>query len=265
MLDEIREYAKRIAKAKYFLVHLVKWDIKYKFRGTKIGILWTILQPLLLTLIIAAMFGFVFHQEMGEYAPYILSGLIVWDVINGAVVNNSNSFLQAETYIKQFSHPVVIYPLRVSLVSIITFFIAISAFLVWMLIIYPQYFIIGILSLPLTTTIYFIMSCALSTISSHIHIRFRDYPYVMSLVMQVLWYISPVFFKRDMFLNSKFLYYIFKYNPITQLLELLRKPFFEGYLATLTSYIYVFILDIVCVTIAWCVNKKCERNTIFYF
>ncbi len=264
-MEQIKQYVKRIGKTKFFLVHLVKWDIKYKFRGSKIGVLWTVLQPLLLTLIIATIFGFVFHQEMGEYSPYILSGLLVWDVINGAVVTNSYSFLQAETYIRQYSHPVIIYPLRASLVSMATFFIAFSAFLVWMLFLHPQNVPIGLISLPLTCIFYFIMSWSVSVISSHLHIRFRDYPYIMNLVMQVLWYFSPVFFKRDMFLSNKALRITFQLNPVTQVLNLIRTPFFDGCFAPLWSYCYVGLLAVICVIIAWNVNRKCERNVIFYF
>lgn len=265
MVEELTKYAGKIAKAKYFVIHLVKWDIKYKFRGTKIGFLWTIFQPLLLTLIISAIFGFVFHQEMKDYAPYILSGLLVWDIVNSAVVTNSYSFLQAETYIKQFSHPVIIYPLRASLVSIVTFLIASVSFLIWMLIISPEYVPIGLLSMPFTLILYFMMSWSISIISSHLHIRFRDYPYIMNLVMQVLWYMSPVFFKKDMFLSNRILLWVFKLNPITQVLELIRQPFFEGKFASLGSYAYIILISLFCVIIAWNVNRKCERNVIFYF
>ena len=97
----LKEYLSRIYQARYFLIHLVKWDMKYKFRRSKLGILWTILQPLLLTLIMSAVFSFVLNQEMRTYAPYILSGTLVWDVIHGSFIANSTSFVAAETYIRQ--------------------------------------------------------------------------------------------------------------------------------------------------------------------
>lgn len=265
MINELKLYAQRIDKAKYFLLHLVKWDIKFKFRGSKLGIFWTILQPLLLTLIISAVFGFVFHQEMGEYAPYILSGLLVWDIINAAVVGNSYSFLQAESYIKQYSHPVVIYPMRAAMVSLVTFFIAFSAFFIWICFLYPQNIPVGAITLPLTSMIYFVFSWSLSIISSHLHIRFRDYPYIMNLIMQVLWYFSPVFFREKMFASNELLYMAFKWNPVTQALELIREPFFSGRFPSVLTYIYLFVLMIAVAATANIINKKCEKNVIFYF
>ena len=264
-IKEFKQYWQRIDKARYFLHHLVRWDIKFKFRGSTLGLLWTILQPLLLTFIISGVFGFVFHQNMTEYAPYILSGLLVWDVINSAVVGNSYCFLQAETYIKQYSHPLVIYPMRAAMVSMATFFIAFSAFLVWICFLYPENLIVGIIAFPLAALIYFVFSWSLSIISAHLHIRFRDYPYIMNLVMQVLWYFSPVFFKKEMFGANKLLNVVFRLNPVTQALELIRVPFFEGQLPSLKSYIYLFILMVIAVTAAYLTNKKCEKTVIFYF
>lgn len=265
MSEKIKSYALRIDKAKYFLLHLVKWDIKFKFRGSRIGILWTVLQPLLLTLIISGVFGFVLHQPMKEYAPYILSGLLGWDLINAAVVGNSFCLMQAEAYIRQYSHPIVIYPLRAALVSLATFLIAFSSFFVWICFFRPQNLPVGIISFPLTVLIYFVLSWAVSVISCHVHIRFRDYPYIMNLVMQILWYFSPVFFRNEMFSSNELLYAVFRANPVTQVLELIRKPFFEGVFPSVTTYIYVFILMAAVMWIALAVNSKCEKTVIFYF
>ncbi|MBE6753061.1 MAG: ABC transporter permease [Ruminococcaceae bacterium] len=265
MKQELQSYFSRIYDARFFLFHLVKWDVKFKFRGSRLGLLWTTLQPLLLTFIIATVLGFVFKQDIADYAPYILSGLLVWDIINNAIVANSYSFLRAEQYIRQYAHPVVIYPLRMALVTMVTFAIASVSWLIWMLIAYPYCFFIGIISLPLTLFIYFIMAWACSIISSHLHIRFRDYPYIMSLIMQLLWYFSPVFLRKETFVSSPLLFNLFNFNPVTQALNLLRRPFFEGEFASLLSYAYVLCIAAVLLIIAAIVNRRCEKTVIFYF
>ena len=265
MISEIKKNLLGLKKARYFLFHLVSWDIRFKFRGSKIGFLWTILQPLLLTLIIATVFGFVFDQEMKEYAPYILSGLLVWDFILAAIVGNSYCLISAETYVKQYSHPIILYPLRATLTSVVTFLVAFVAFFVWILFLYPQNIIVGIISLPLTIMIFGILSWSCSIISSHVHIRYRDYPYVMNLLMQVFWYFSPVFFRDEMFKQNDVLYSVFLFNPITQILNLIREPFFAGRFAELQTYLYVLCLMLVVVMMAYYTNKKCEKNVIFFY
>lgn len=263
-MENFVSYFKRICKARFFLIHLVRWDVKFKFRRSKLGILWTILQPLLLTVIIALVFGFVFKQEIRTYAPYILSGILVWDVISAAVIGNGSSFIQAEAYIKQFAHPIMIYPIRAALVSIINFLIATIGLLVWVAVVYPQNILIALISLPLTSMIYFSMAWAISVISSHMYVRFRDYPFVMSLAMQLLWYLSPVFFKEEMFASNNILHAVFLINPITHVLMLVRQPFLNGCFADTTSYIYSLCIALILLIFAWEVNNSCEKSVIYY-
>lgn len=263
-METLNTYVKKIYEARYFLLHLVNWDIKYKFRRSKLGIIWTVLQPFLLTLIIALVFGYVFDQEMTTYAPYILSGVLVWDIISAAIIGNGSSFLAAETYIRQFAHPITLYPLRAAMVSVITFIIATIGLFTWIGFVYPENIPIALISLPLTAMIYFLMAWALSIISSHINVRYRDYPYVMQLVMQFLWYMSPVFFKEEMFESNALLHSFFLVNPITHVLMLIREPFLSGSFAPIVSYVYTFAIASLLLIIAWHVNKKLEKTVIYY-
>ena len=81
----------------------------------------------------------------------------------------------------------MIYPIRASLVSIINFMLATIGLFIWILFVYPQNLLTALISLPLTAIIYFIIAWSISVISSHMYVRFRDYPCVMALVMQLLW------------------------------------------------------------------------------
>ena len=260
----LRQYLMRIYSARYFLIHLVRWDLKYKFRRSKLGMLWTVLQPLLLTLIMGAVFSYVFRQDMKTYAPYTLSGTLVWEIIQNAFITNSTSFVAAEAYIRQYAHPIALYPLRAAMVSMSTFFIASTALLVWSAILYPENILLALLSIPTTALIYFMLCWSISVMSSHVFVRYRDYPYIMTLVMQFLWYLSPVFFREQMFETNEVLHTVFLLNPITQVLNLIRTPLFQGELAGPGTYVYVLILMCAIVLCAWKVNQSAEKTVIYY-
>ena len=249
---------------RYFILHLVKWDMKYRFRRSRLGILWTILQPLFLTFIISGVFGVVFNIPMLSYAPYILSGFLVWDILLASVIINSFAFIKAESYIKQMAAPIVIYSIRESLVCICTFLVALISLVVWIGIINPENLLVSLIALPLSVTLLFMLSLPVSIISAHVHVRYRDYPYVMNLVMQLFWYLSPVFFQESMFKTNPILHNIFLYNPITSILLLIRDPFLYGKLPSLFTYFYVFAIIIILCFFAFYINKKSETNVIFY-
>jgi len=209
-------------------------------------------------------FSVAFNQKLGDYAVYILSGVIVWDLLTASVVGAGNSFLSSVQYIRQFNHPIIIYSLRFSLLTIITFLIELIALILWIIMSNPRNLILGFLSLPLTIILYFAIAWPMATIAGYMNAKYRDYPQIMGLIMQALWYISPVFFKREMFLSNYILEKIFIHNPLTHILNLLRAPFIYGNMATSENYMYVICTILILNGISFRVNRKNKAKIIYY-
>jgi lipopolysaccharide transport system permease protein len=260
----LNEHIKKIYNTRYFWAHLIRAELKNKFRRSKLGILWTFMNPLLLTLLMSAVFGTVFKMSFGDYAPYILSGLIVWELLSSSFIGGAFSIMNGEQYIRQFNHPIIIYTLKTALVFTITFVIAMASLIVWMVFKSPQNIIIGVITLPLTAVLYFFLSWATTTIAGYTNAKYRDYPQVMALVIQAVWYVSPVFFKKEMFTSNPTLKIIFDLNPITHILALVREPFLYGTMPTLSDYGFTIGSIIILGFIAVQVNKKNQKNVIFY-
>ncbi|UKS24984.1 ABC transporter permease [Paenibacillus sp. HWE-109] len=259
------EYIRKIYRTRYFWTHLVYAELKNKFRRSKLGFLWVFMNPLLLTLLMTTVFGTVFKTSFGDYAPYILSGIIVWNVISSSIIGGGNSILSGEQYIRQFNHPIVIYTLRSSLVITITFVIEMLSLVIWIIFLNPQNIILGIITFPLTVFLYFLVSWSTTTIAGFINAKYRDYPQVMALIIQALWYVSPVFFKTEMFTTNPVLKNFLNMNPVTHVLALIRNPFLLGVMPTPSDYGFtigvVFILTIVA---CW-ITYKNQDKIIFYF
>jgi lipopolysaccharide transport system permease protein len=220
--------------------------------------------PLALTLMMTIVFGNLFNTKVGDYAPYVLSGLVVWDFIVGSVLGGCNSILVSEGYVKQFRHPIAIYPLRTTLVNISTFLIAFISLFIWLIFSHPQYLLFGMLSLPLTVLCLAFLGFPIAVTTSFIHIKYRDFGQVMTLVMQLLWYMSPVFFKREMFSSPK-LGLIIQFNPISHVLDLIRQPFLYGQWPSLINYAVVLGTALLFYLIAFIKIRREESSLIFYF
>lgn len=260
----MREYWKKIYKTRYFWSHLARCELKARFRRSKLGLLWTVLQPLFLTMIMALVFSTIFKQPLGEYAVYILSGIVVWNLISASIVTGGNSILSAEQYIRQFNHPVTIYCLRSAVLNIITFLIEMIALSIWVMCTKPSNLLIGIATLPLTLILYFVLSWTCSTIAGFYNCKYRDYPQVMALCMQALWYMSPVMFQKHVFESNSKLYILYELNPVTHVLNLVRNPMLYGKIPSAIDYGYVLILIMLFGLWAYYANKKNEKKIIFY-
>ena len=257
-------YLQKIYNTRYFWTHLAICELKARFRRTKLGLLWTILQPLFLTMIMAFVFSTIFRQPLGEYAMYILSGTVVWNLANASAIGGGNSILSAEQYIRQFNHPITIYTLRSSVLNIITFVIELIALGIWVLIRYPLNIFMGLLTLPLTAVLLFALSWGITTVAGYSGCKYRDYPQIMSLLMQALWYVSPVMFKKDIFETNQYMHILYEYNPVTHILNLIRNPWLYNKFPQIRDYAFTVITIIIFALWALYINMKNQKKIIFY-
>ena len=263
-MNGIKDYIRRIYEARYFWLHLAKMDLKNKFRRSKLGILWVSATPLGLMIIMTLVFGTVFGEDVETYAPYVLSGLLFWNIVTDALVAGWTSIFGNDPYIRQFNHPIVIYPLEKAIASIVCFVISTASLAIIELLVNPVNVIIGYLSLPISLIFYFVLSWSGTIIASYIGTKYRDYPQLISLLLQAVWYISPVFLRESVFLGNPYLSMVYYFNPITHLLKLFRTPFLEGKFPSITNYLVTFATCLVFAIVAIRVNKKNERDIIFY-
>lgn len=251
-------------KMRYFICHLVSIGLKNKFRRSKLGILWTFVSPLCLTIIMSVVFSTAFHYDYNDYLPYILSGILFWDLFSQTFIAGGNTIIGYDSFIRQCNHPITLYTLSNALLFTVSFTISVIALAVIALFRNPFYVLIGAASLPLTLLIFLVFSWAGTTISAYIGVQYRDYPMGAQLILQVVWYLSPVFFDESMFESNPIIYAWFCINPVTHLLNLIRRPFLYGQFAALLDYGYsIVFVALVCI-IALIFNKKKEKNAIFY-
>ena len=257
------DYWNGIWKARYFWTHLALSDLRSRWRRSFFGALWSVIQPLRMTLLLAIVFSKMFKSDIYAYAPYILSGIIVWECITACVTGGALSFVQADAYIRQCRNPLAIYTLRTVLTSLIVLAMACSALLGWSAIVLPENFgwhwLAALSAFPMLGLILW----PLSTLLAYVGVRFRDVPHATGLIMQALWFISPVYFEVKMFRQGG-LDVLVDYNPIYHLLQLFRAPLLDGKWPTMENYSFVLGSAVIVTLVAWLVGRKAERKVIFY-
>lgn len=256
-------YFSRVWDARYFWVHLALADLRSRWRRSFFGVAWSIIQPLGLTLLITLVFSQMFKTDVTTYAPYILSGIIVWECLSANTVGGALSFVQADAYIKQCNHPLAIYTLRNVIGSGIIMMLASVSLYAWVLVVMPQNFGWSWLASLTIFPVMAIIAWPTATILSYASTRFRDIPHALGLVMQSLWFVSPVYFEDKMFRNGG-LHALVDYNPIYHILQLVRAPLLHGQWPTAQNYLYAIGTAVLLTLIAIAVGYKSERRVIFY-
>ncbi|MFT4058196.1 MAG: ABC transporter permease [Legionella sp.] len=199
---KLNSYFNGIWKARYFLIHLALADLRAKWRRSSMGILWSILQPLGMTLLLALVFSRLFHTDIVLYVPYILSGLLTWEFIASSLTGGSLAFVQADAYIKQIKHPLAIYTLRLIVSNLITFTLAACVLWVWAGYVAPYHINCSWLAVLSFFPLIAMITWPLATLLAYFGARFRDIPHAMGLILQASWFVSPVYFETAMFRNK---------------------------------------------------------------
>jgi lipopolysaccharide transport system permease protein len=256
-------YVLGIYESRYFWTHLAFADLRSKWRRSFLGVAWSIVQPLGMTVLLAIVFGRIFHQDIVEYAPYILSGMITWDFFTATLTGGSLSFVQADAYIKQYHHPLAIYTLRTTLTNLMVLMMASLSLVGWVLIVKPQSFgwswLAAILIFPLAA----LMAWPLATCLAYIGARFRDLPHALTLVMTAMYFVSPIYFDAKLFRDGG-LGFLVDYNPIYHLLEIVRAPLMRGEWPTASDFAMCAATIAVFSALAVLTGRSAERKVIFY-
>jgi lipopolysaccharide transport system permease protein len=103
----------------------------------------------------------------------------------------------------------------------------------------------------------------LATILAYIATRFRDLPHALSLILQAVWFVSPIYFEERLFRDGG-LHVLVDYNPLYHLLQLVRAPLLTGAWPTWENYAYVLGLATVLALLAMLIGNRSEKRVIFY-
>lgn len=257
------EYLRAIWAARYFWTHLARADLRSKWRRSYLGVAWTLIQPLGMTILLAAVFGRIFKTPIGAYAPYILSGIVVWDFVSATTTAGSLAFVQADAYIKQCRHPLAIYTLRTVLANAMALGMASTALFAWAFLAFPDK--IGLHTLAALTLfpILVMIGWPLATLLAYVATRFRDLPFALTLLLQVIWFVSPVYFEARIFRDAR-LDWLIDWNPVYHVLELVRAPLLNGQWPSGADFAFSIGTAVVFAAFAWAVGVRAERRVIFY-
>jgi ABC-type polysaccharide/polyol phosphate export permease len=258
-------YLAAIWNCRYFWLSLVRVDLRARYRGSVLGIGWSLLHPMAMTAIICTAFGTLFNADLRFYAPFLMAGLTCWIFLLNVSQGGGHCFFFAEPYIRQHPAPLAIYPLRTMLGNAFHFVLALLMVLGLTIILrgFPDSRgCFALLSLAPTLLLLFILGWSLATIFGLLTVRFRDMAHLTEIGFQTLFYLTPVIYEPKM-LTQRGMGFMLHLNPIVPFLELLRHPILHGQWPGVQAYAAgCFIVALAAGCAAVLLSRE-ERKLIF--
>lgn len=236
----------------------VKKDIRGKYKGSFLGVLWSFVNPLLLTLVYAIVFPFLLKSTESNYVTFIIIGMLPWNYFTTVINQSSGCVLYNGGIIKKVYFPREILPISVNISGLINFLI--SCIIIFLFLIFSGiWFSWYIIFLPLVILTQFILQQGITLILSAINVYVRDSEYIVGFFMNLLFYATPILYTSTLFANSP-IKYLINLNPMTTIIECYRDILFYQSMPHLKSLAIVLIASLFLLFIGFKIFKKLERG-----
>lgn len=207
-------------------------DTTLRYRRTVLGPWWVTLSTGVMIGSVGVVWGAIFNMNLATYMPYFASGIILWTLISGSLIEGCNVFTQAASLIKSVPVPLMthVYRMLARQMIILAHNVLLIA-LLWLIFEWPLGWsvLLAVPGLIIVTTALIGGVLAFGILCT----RFRDVPQVVSAILQLLFLLTPIMWTADS-VRGKAVSILLDINPFYYLLEIVREPLLgrtpEGYM-----------------------------------
>ncbi|HYX23071.1 MAG TPA: ABC transporter permease [Thermoanaerobaculia bacterium] len=240
---------------------LVARELKVRYRRSAIGFTWTMLQPLLMMLVLQAVFSSLFRFKISNYPVYAMAGILFWNFFSQSVVSSMNSLRGNSQILKKVPVPKEVFPISTVISGVLNLIFALV----------PLLLILLVTGHPLTPALFFLpVSIALAALFtlgaglllSPLSVFFSDVVEMITVILSVLMYLTPIFYPKDIVPEK--LRWIVRFNPLRSILEVFRDPIYYGKVPPLSHLTVSLLITLIAFALGAFAFRRSSDRIPFY-
>ncbi len=260
IIKELFGFVRDIYEKRFLIFELVKRDFKSRYMGSVLGLVWAVVQPLLISAIMWFVFTFGFKTGRGAdgvpFVCYLFTGMLAWNYFSESLTGSTNVITEYSFLVKKINFRLSILPivklLSSGLISVIFMGIVILILLINGT--YPSFWWFQVIYYMVAMML---LSLGLSWITSAMNVFVKDVAYIISILIQFGFWMTPIFWDINV-LPPKW-HIIVKINPMAYIVNgyrdslLYHKPFWAG---DLFSIIWFWSFTVISLLVGIIVFKR---------
>lgn len=190
-LDELYRY-------RFLLRNLIVRDLKVRYKNSVLGVLWSLLNPLLMMVVFTLVFGVLSSNDIRQYSVFFLVGLMPWNFFSGSILGGANSIIGNAHLVKKVYFPRELLPIAALMSNLVNFFIALGLLAVFL---YASGIGLTVHAVwvPLLIIIQLIFTLGLVFLLSGLHVFYRDIMMILDVVMLAWFFLTPIMYPLSRF------------------------------------------------------------------
>lgn len=220
------------------LRNLVAKDLKLKYRGSALGFLWSLLNPLIMIAVYTVAFKYIMRVQLESYTVFLITGILPWNFFSMAVNASTRSVVDNGNLLKKVHFPREILPISSVFFTFIQFLFALVVF-------FPALYFLHaplgwwLLAYPFALLLHIAFTMGVALLLSTATVFYRDVKHLTEVVLLILFWVTPIFYNIAMIPER--LRWFFKLNPMTAYITAYQQIIYWGTWPTWRMWLSGFI------------------------
>ena len=244
------------------LALILGWqDVRQKYRRSILGPFWLTISMGIMIGAIGVIFGHLFNSPLSIFLPFLACGIIMWNFIQTVITEACSVFINAENIIKQLPIPLFIHIFRMIWKNILIMLHNLIIFPLLLLFQGKHFSVVNLLFFP-GLFLLLINLIWISVVLGLICARYRDMPLIITNLLQVVFYLTPIMWMPNL-APLRATFYIVDLNPLFHFIEIVRAPLL-GAVPDSVSWLFLLILAIFGCIFALLIFGAYKKKIVFW-
>jgi len=241
--------------------YLVKRDLKVRYRRSFIGLLWTMLQPLLTMLVLQVVFSALFRFNISNYPVYALAGILFWNFFQQSIITSMNSLRGNAHILQKVPVPKAVFPVASVISGVINLVLALVPLFV-ILVATGHPLKPALAFLPVSILLAAVFAVGAGLLLSPLAVFFSDVVELVGVVLMLVMYMTPIFY--PMSIVPEHLRWTVRFNPVRSILEVFRDPIYYGKIPPLQHLSIALAVALIAFAVGYLTFKRSTDRLAYY-